>query len=111
MNGLDALILPSRTTARWKEQFGRVIIEAQACGVPVIGSDSGAIPEVLGDRGLVVPERNPVALAQAMTRLASSPALCSDFRHRGRAHVLQYCTWKQVAERFLAIYRKAQESP
>ena len=45
MNALDVLLLPSRTTSRWKEQFGRVIIEAHACGIPVIGSDSGAIPE------------------------------------------------------------------
>ena len=50
MNALDVLILPSRTTTRWKEQFGRVIIEAHACGTPVIGSDSGAIPEVIWKR-------------------------------------------------------------
>ena len=48
MNAFDALTLMSRTTPTWKEQFGRVIIEAQACATPVIGSSSGAIPEVVG---------------------------------------------------------------
>ena len=48
---LDVLALPSRTTPTWKEQFGRVLIEAMACGVPVVGSDSGEIPHVIGDAG------------------------------------------------------------
>ena len=45
--GLDILIVPSRTTPSWKEQFGRVIVEAEACGVLVLGSDSGEIPKVI----------------------------------------------------------------
>jgi len=70
MNALDALVLPSRTTARWKEQFGRVLIEAQACQTPVIGSDSGAIPEVIGSAGMIVPEGSAEALACATPRSA-----------------------------------------
>ena len=53
MRKLHALVLPSRTTPRWKEQFGRVLIEAMACGVPPVGSDSGEIPHVIDDAGLV----------------------------------------------------------
>ena len=49
-----------------REQFGRVLIEAMAAGVAVVGSSSGAIPEVIGDAGLVVPERDPAALANAI---------------------------------------------
>ena len=66
MNAFDVFVLPSRTVPSWKEQFGRVIIEAQACETPVIGSDSGAIPEVVGAGGLIFPERNPQALAAAI---------------------------------------------
>ena len=53
MNALDVFVLPSETRSNWREQFGRVIVEAMSCGVPVIGSDSGEIPTVLGDAGLI----------------------------------------------------------
>jgi len=67
--GFDVLVLPSRTTRVWKEQFGRVLVEAMACKVPVVGSDSGAIPEVIGDAGLVFPEGDAEALAACLRRL------------------------------------------
>jgi glycosyltransferase involved in cell wall biosynthesis len=54
------------------EQFGRVIIEAQACETPVIGSDSGAIPEVVGRGGLIFKERDARSLASAITRCAEN---------------------------------------
>ena len=104
MNALDALVLVSRTTARWKEQFGRVIIEAQACQVPVIGSASGAIPEVVGEAGLIVPERSPQALADALARLQTDDALRLRLGAQGRAQVEQNCTWEQVARQMRDIY-------
>lgn len=55
-NSMDVFVLPSLTTKIWKEQLGRALIEAMACEVPVIGSSSGAIPEVIGDAGLVFRE-------------------------------------------------------
>ena len=67
MNGLDALVLLSRTTRSWKEQFGRVIMEAHACGVPVIGSDSGSIPGVVGEGGWIVPEGDAAALGRLLS--------------------------------------------
>ena len=73
MSALDALVLLSRTTRTWKEQFGRVIMEAQACGVPVIGSDSGSIPSVVGSGGWIVPEGDVPALAVLLARLTSAP--------------------------------------
>lgn len=72
MNALDALVLMSQTTRTWKEQFGRVIMEAQACGVPVIGSDSGAIPSVVGKGGWIVKESDAVGLGQVLDRLAAN---------------------------------------
>lgn len=70
LNAMDLLVAPSLTTARWREQFGRMLVEAMACGVPVIGSDSGEIPHVLGGAGVVVRESDVGALADAIARLA-----------------------------------------
>jgi glycosyltransferase involved in cell wall biosynthesis len=86
---LDVLVLPSRTTPTWKEQFGRVIIEALWCGVPVVGSDSGEIPwliELTGG-GLVFPEGDRDALAQQLTRLRAEPGLRRELADTGRQAV------------------------
>ena len=104
MNALDALVLVSRTTPSWKEQFGRVIIEANACQIPVIGSDSGAISEVIGQAGLVVPERNPRALSQAICTLDADPDRRREMGLLGRQQVEASYTWERVAERMQAIY-------
>src|SRR5262249_12965257 len=66
---IDVLVLPSRTTPTWAEQFGHVLIEAMAAGVPVIGSSSGAIPEVIGEAGLLFPENDARALRVQLTTL------------------------------------------
>lgn len=105
MNAIDVLALPSRTTASWKEQFGRVLIEAHACGTPVIGSSSGAIPEVVGHGGLIVPERDPAALAEAVGRLAAQPAWCRELGAIGQRQVEARYTWGQVAQQMYDIYR------
>jgi glycosyltransferase involved in cell wall biosynthesis len=110
MNALDVLILPSRTTARWKEQFGRVIIEAHACATPVVGSDSGAIPTVVGRGGMVVPERNPERLAAAIDALAGDLARCRSLGEYGRQQVLASCSWARVAERMRQIYSRVGAS-
>jgi glycosyltransferase involved in cell wall biosynthesis len=78
MNSLSALVLMSETTRTWKEQFGRVIIEAQACGVPVIGSSSGSIPAVVGKGGWIVEEANSQKLAELLDDLASNPSKLAD---------------------------------
>lgn len=106
MNALDVLMLPSRTMPTWKEQFGRVLIEAHACGIPVIGSDSGAIPDVVGEGGLIVPERQPHALAEAVCRLHAHPAECVAMGIAGRSQVEAHYTWERVALRMHAIYTK-----
>ena len=106
MNALDVLVLPSRTTARWKEQFGRVIIEAYACGVPVVGSDSGAIPEVVGAGGLIFPEGNARALAEALVKLQMDPILRTGLGGTARALVSERYTWQHVAEQMMDIYQR-----
>jgi len=104
MNAMDALLLVSRTTATWKEQFGRVIIEAHACGTPVIGSDSGGIPEVIGEAGLIVPEQNPKALADAINLLRREPATRIALGRLGRKQVEDKFTWKSVAAQTREVY-------
>lgn len=104
MGALDVLVLPSRTTASWKEQFGRVLIEAQACGVPVIGSSSGAIPDVVGEAGLIFPEGDAATLAARLDFLASNPDEARLMGARGREMVEQKYTWARVAEAMSGIY-------
>ena len=81
---IDLLALPSLTTQRWAEQFGRVLVEAMGRGVPVVGSSSGAIPEVIGEAGLIFPEGDAAALAIAIHRLCDNAALRADRVARGR---------------------------
>lgn len=109
MNALDALVLPSRTVPSWKEQFGRVIIEAHACGTPVIGSDSGAIPDVIGAGGLVFPERNARALADAIAELKSDPAKRDQLGENGRIQVMENYTWEWVAARMRDVYQQCAD--
>jgi glycosyltransferase involved in cell wall biosynthesis len=106
MNALDVLVLPSRTTASWKEQFGRVLIEAMACGVPVIGSNSGAIPDVVSEAGLVVPEGDQQALAAALIVLHADPLRRRALGEFGRRQVEEKYTWARVASHLNTIYRE-----
>ncbi len=103
---LDALALPSHTTRAWKEQFGRVLIEAMSCGVPVVGSSSGEIPHVIGDAGLVYPEGDVQALATTLRRLVEQPALYTDLARRGRARVLERYTQAALARQYYEVYRE-----
>ena len=75
LSKIDVLILPSLTTKSWKEQFGRVIAEAFSIGIPVIGSDSGSIPSVVGDAGLIYSEKSPFELANHILKLANNESL------------------------------------
>jgi glycosyltransferase involved in cell wall biosynthesis len=99
---LDVLVLPSVSTPQWTEQFGSVMAEAMACGVPVIGSSSGAIPEVLGGCGVVVPENDAAALAQAIRELADDPQRCKALADKGRQRFEEKFTIARYAERVAA---------
>jgi len=103
---LDALVLPSRTRPNWIEQFGRVLIEAMACGVPVIGSDCGEIPNVIGDAGLVFPEDDAPALRAHLEELMRGPELWSSLSRRGRERVLTHFTQRAVAAQTMSVYQQ-----
>lgn len=104
--GLDVLVLPSRTRPNWKEQFGRVLVEAMACGVPVIGSSSGEIPSVIGQAGLVFPEDDVSALCEHLACLQRDEALWVELAQRGRQRVLQHYTQARIAAETVEVYRE-----
>jgi len=101
---LDVLILPSRTADTWAEQFGHVLIEAMAAGVPVIGSSSGAIPEVIGDAGLVFPEGDVTALRGEIGRILGDEPRRKALIARGRERVEVHYTQTVIARAQYDLY-------
>ncbi|MDD3925679.1 MAG: glycosyltransferase [bacterium] len=104
MRQLDAFILPSLTMPNWKEQFGRVLVEAMACGVVPVGSSSGEIPNVIGPAGLVFREGDHHDLAAKIRQLFSDKALRSELVNRGRRRAEEMFSWESVAAHTYGIY-------
>jgi glycosyltransferase involved in cell wall biosynthesis/GT2 family glycosyltransferase len=103
---VDVLAVPSRTTDAWVEQFGRVAVEAMAHGTPVVASDSGALPDVVGGAGLLVPADDPTALREALARLLDDAGLRARCRASGYQRAAQ-CQWPAVADRYVRMYEQA----
>lgn len=103
LNAMDVLCAPSQTTAKWREQLGRMLVEAFACGVPVIGSDSGEIPAVIGSAGIVVPEADEAAWANQLTGLLGNDELRRQLAGAGRERAAAFA-WPVVAGRFLDFF-------
>lgn len=101
---LDLFVLPSRTQPNWKEQFGRVLIEAMACAICVIGTDSGEIPHVLGEAGAIVPEDDVEGLRQQLQRLLDDSTQRDQLGAAGRTRVLHNYTMASIAEATLHCY-------
>jgi glycosyltransferase involved in cell wall biosynthesis len=106
LSQLHALVLPSRTRPNWREQFGRVLIEAMVSGVPVIGSDSGEIPNVIGKAGLTFPEGDTNALRQRIQGLMDEPPLWAGLAKKGRERALDRFTQSRVAAETVAVYQE-----
>ncbi len=111
IKGFDLLVLPSVSTPGWREQFGHVLIEAMACGVPVIGSRCGAIPEVIGDAGVVVDENDATALAREIARLIGDADGRNKYVLAGRRRVESLYTDEAVADALRCVWTSlAKES-
>jgi glycosyltransferase involved in cell wall biosynthesis len=110
MNAFDALVLPSRTTRAWKEQFGRALTEAMACETCVVGSDSGEIPNVIGDAGLIFHEGNERELAGRLRELMDDSSLRESLGRLGRERVLQHYTHAKIAQDTAAFYEQVCRS-
>lgn len=113
INLLNVLVLPSETTYKfktltsvgWKEQFGHVLIEAMACRVPVLGSDSGEIPHVIGEARLVFPEGNVEALKSSLVQLMENPQLADDLAQQGFDRAMSCYTNTALAKQLLEFYK------
>ena len=104
LNAMDILCAPSRTTPAWREQFGRMTVEAMACGVPVVASDGGEIPHVLGDAGSVLPEGDTERWRIELESLLPDTGRRSEFARRGRARAAERFAWPVVAARHLEFF-------
>lgn len=102
---MDVFVLASRKTPLWQEQLGRAALEAMATGIPVIGARSGAIPEVLGDAGLLFDENSYASLVERVTWLKDNPGERIRLGRLGRQRVLELFTWERFAERLTGLYR------
>lgn len=100
----DVVAVPSITTPRWQEQFGAVLIEAMACGRALVASDCGAIPEVVGDAGLIVPQGNYLALAEAIARLHCDRPLLRSLGEAGRRRAAEKFSNRVVADQVDSVY-------
>ena len=106
MNCMDVLVIPSLTTPNWKEQYGRVIGEAMSCGVPVVGSDSGGIPEVIGPAGLIVPEGDVSKLARALQTAIFDGEVRLGLVQQGLQRAEHELSTRAMVQRLLEFYNK-----
>lgn len=104
LNAMDMLVAPSQTMPNWREQFGRMLIEAFACGVPVVGSDSGEIPNVIQDAGVVVGEKDEQGWVQALSDLLESPSRRSELGEKGLQRVHSAYAWPVIAKEYLEFF-------
>jgi len=103
--GFDVLAVPSVLVPNVLEQFGRVVVEGQAAGVPVVASDCGALPDVVEASGLLVPPGDAAALSAALARFLDEPGLWARLRAAGLANVARY-SWESVADQQRALYER-----
>ena len=97
IRSMNALVLPSMPTSHWVEQFGRILIESMACGIPVVASKSGEIPEVLGGGGMLVAPGDVPDLVRAIEGLLNNPPQCAALASAGRARAVQHYAATVVA--------------
>ncbi len=106
MNALDVMVLPTRVSGDCTEKFGRVLIEAMACETCVVGSDSGEIPRVMGEAGLVFREGDERQLGERLRRLMEDSALRETLQLRGRERVLERFTRARIARETVSFYER-----
>lgn len=99
----DLLVLPSFSEGKWSEIFGRVIIEAQACGIPVIASRNGGIPRVLNNEACLFPEKDSKAIADVLAKIGWDKHKLAEHAARGLENVRRF-SWEAMAEEQMRAY-------
>jgi len=89
------------------EGFGFPAGEAMSCGIPIVSSNGGSLPEVVGDAGIIVEHSNPKALYQGIKELLNNEEKRFEYGQRGRERVLKKFTWKRAAEELVGVYKEA----
>jgi glycosyltransferase involved in cell wall biosynthesis len=107
---LDCVALPSRTSPYWVEVAPRAALEGMAHGLPIVGSASGALPEIIGDGGTIVAEEDVVALTAALQRFHDEPADRARLGAAGRRRIMEDFTDSAIAEKTLAFWREAMHA-
>ncbi len=102
--GADLLVFPSV----WHEPFGIPLVEAMACGLPVVATRGGGVPEIIedGETGILVERGDAAALAQGIIRLLGDDALRARMGRAGRRRAVERFSWETVAENLLACYER-----
>ena len=92
------------------EGFGLPVLEAMACGMPVLTSDASSLPEVVGPAGLCLAPHEPPAWTEALRRSGQDPDWLKEARERGLERARQF-SWRETAARKVESYRKAMNNP
>lgn len=103
---VDVLVAPSRSTAEWVEPSGAVVLQAMAYGVAPVVTRCGALPDVVGEAGLIVDENDLVALTRAIQAFVAEPSRCRIVGMAARQRVLEHYADAAVAERMVSLWRR-----
>lgn len=103
-NIADVFVLPSQPTPTWQEQFGYVLLEAMACGKPVLSTLSGSIPEVVGDAGILVPPNDFFSLGNSLEQMVYDAGLRTELGKRGRKRAADVFDLRKVVGQFRSHY-------
>jgi glycosyltransferase involved in cell wall biosynthesis len=109
MNAMDTFVLASKTTPHWIDTFPLVTVQAQAIGVPVVASDSGAIPWQLDATALLFKEGNREELYGALQSMIDDPDLRAEYAKKGRRRSLSYFCHQGMTENFKKIARQIMQ--
>jgi glycosyltransferase involved in cell wall biosynthesis len=110
LRSLQVFVLPAVSLPGLEERFGRVLVEAMASGVPVVASDSGQIPSVVGEGGRIYPEGDPDALAEALEDILGNRAGAREMGSRARRRAVEHFSWEVVGRMTRAVYESVRET-